>query len=247
MKANSKTQNKTIASANNKGLQKLTESEAKFNSVLSLEKITYDDVKDFNEEEKIQFGEIIQARYHELTGIDKEDFFEKIKAVITEDTRNEVWENNHLSIMWAISTLLQENGRMPTKAEISLKTNLSRQTVYKHLKEYRDNPFNEMFQDQFAFMYPKVLSTVFNHAVNGDMKAAKLYFEFSGVNKIGHHGTGMTNNNTLVQNQNNYIQINGMVLNQETVKNFTPEQLDIIEGILKTVSPLNGRQKTRKE
>lgn len=247
MKANRKTQNKTATSANSKGLQKLTESEEKFNSVLSLEKITYDDVENFSDEEKVQFGEIIQSRYHELTGIDKENFFEKIKAVITEDTRNEVWENNHLSIIWAISTLIQENGRMPTKAEISLKTNLSRQTVYKHLKEYRENPFNEMFQDQFNFMYPKVLSTVFNHAVNGDMKAAKLYLEFSAVNKIGYSGTGMANNNTLVQNQNNYIQINGMVLNQETVKNFSPEQLDIIEGILKTVSPPQRTTETRKE
>ncbi|WP_123863379.1 hypothetical protein [Chryseobacterium rhizosphaerae] len=43
------------------------------------------------------------------------------------------------------------------------------------------------------------------------------------------------NNNTLIQNQNNLIQIGGTVLNQETIKNMSPEQISTIEGILKTI------------
>ena len=46
-----------------------------------------------------------------------------------------------------------------------------------------------------------------------------------------------TPNSTLIQNQNNYIQINGTVLSQEVVKNLNPEQLKAIEGIIKTVLP----------
>ena len=41
-------------------------------------------------------------------------------------------------------------------------------------------------------------------------------------------------NNTFIQNQNNYIQINGTVLSQETIQKLRPKQLIQIEAILKT-------------
>ena len=53
---------------------------------------------------------------------------------------------------------------------------------------------------------------------------------------MGWLNNGQPSNNTLIQNQNNYIQINGMALSQEKVKHLTREQLNAIEGILKTVS-----------
>jgi hypothetical protein len=59
------------------------------------------------------------------------------------------------------------------------------------------------------------------------MRAAKLYFDMVG-------GAGKTSNSTSIQNQNNYIQINGTVLNQETIKKLKPEQLNLIEEILKS-------------
>ena len=48
---------------------------------------------------------------------------------------------------------------------------------------------------------------------------------------------GQNPNNTLIQNQNNYIQINGTVLSQETIKHLNSEQLNSIETILKTALP----------
>jgi hypothetical protein len=61
----------------------------------------------------------------------------------------------------------------------------------------------------------------------GDIGAAKLYF-----NVMGH--LQPTPSNTLIQNQNNFIQINGTVLSQESIKSLNPEQLNSIESILKT-------------
>jgi NADH-quinone oxidoreductase subunit B len=72
------------------------------------------------------------------------------------------------------------------------------------------------------------LAKVFQFAVNGDTGAAKLYFNVMGV-----MNNGQSPNSTLIQNQNNFIQINGTVLSQETIKNLNPEQLNTIEGILK--------------
>ena len=54
---------------------------------------------------------------------------------------------------------------------------------------------------------------------------------------VGSMNNGAAQNNTLIQNQNNYIQINGTVLSQESIKSLNPEQLDTIETILKTALP----------
>jgi hypothetical protein len=121
---------------------------------------------------------------------------------------------------------------MPSKTEIANKIDLSRHTVHKHLKEYANHPEYLEQIEQFRFMISKVLAEVFQFAANGDIGAAKLYF-----NIVGFINNGQTSNNTLIQNQNNYIQINGMVLSQETIKHLNPEQLNTIETILKTALP----------
>ncbi len=42
---------------------------------------------------------------------------------------------------------------------------------------------------------------------------------------------------TQINTQNNFIQINGTVLSQETIKNLNPEQLAQMEAIIKTAIP----------
>lgn len=222
---------------NNKGLQKLTESEIKINSVLALKKITHADIKDLTNEERDRFSEIIQNRFNALRGEEREVFYEKIEAIMIDDTKNQIWESNHLNIMWAISNLIKENNRMPTKAEIASKTELSRQTIHKHLKDYKNSPYHAEYMEQFQIMQFKLMTAILQYGMSGDMKAAKLYLECIGALRHTPPGNNQNNinNNTLIQNQNNYIQINGKVLSQEAVKNLNPQQLDTIEGILKTI------------
>ncbi len=81
---------------------------------------------------------------------------------------------------WAIATLMQEYGRMPSVAVIANKSELSRQSIHKHLKEYATAPLFLEIQEPFRFMTSKVLARVFKFAVNGDMRAAKLYFDVLG-------------------------------------------------------------------
>lgn len=211
-----------------KGLQKLTESKKKLDKILALERITYSDLEALSKPEKEQLMKILTEKLNSLKGYAREIFWNKIEPITDESTKNQLWEYNHNHITWAISTLMQEYGRMPTKTEIAAKTELSRQTVYKHLKEYKDHPQYIDQIEQFRFMTSKVLAKVFYFAVNGDMKAAKLYF-----NILENLNNGQTANNTLIHNQNNYIQINGMVLSQETIKQLKPEQLNSIESVLK--------------
>ena len=147
-----------------------------------------------------------------------------------EDVKNQLWEINHNRITYAIATLIQECGRMPSKNEIAERSELSRQTIYKHINDYATHPQYLQQVEQFRFLSEKVLAKVFYFAVNGDMSAAKLYFNVVGL-------TGQSANNTLIQNQNNFIQINGTVLCQETIKRLNPDQLNTIENILKTALP----------
>lgn len=217
--------------AKQKGLQKFTETETKINKMLFLEQITPSDLEPLSEHEKDRLMVVLTEKFKELKGTERDKFLKKIEPITSETTKNQLWESNHNQITYAISTLMQEYGRMPTKTEIATKTELSRQTIHKHLKEYMSHPQYLQQIEQFRFMTTKVLARVFQFAVNGDIGAAKLYF-----NVIGNLN-GQLSNNTLIQNQNNYIQINGMVLSQETIKRLNPEQLNNIETILKAALP----------
>ena len=80
-------------------------------------------------------------------------------------------------------------------------------------------------------MHAKILANLFKYAVTGNVKAARLFYEVTG-GLDDSRGKG-----THIQNQNNYIQINGTVLSQETIKQLRPEQLNSIEAILKNALP----------
>ena len=217
-----------------KGLQKFTdtETEAKLNKILSLQQITQKDLEPLDEAECTRLTEILTEKFNEQKGSERDVFYKKVEPIISTTTKNQLWESNHNKITWAISVLIQEYGIMPTTTEIAAKTELSRQTVHKHLKEYMNHPQYLGLMEQFRFMTSKVLARVFQFAVNGDIGAAKLYF-----NVMGCMNKEQSSNSTMIQNQNNYIQINGTVLSQETVKQLNPEQLNTIETILKTALP----------
>ena len=137
-------------------------------------------------------------------------------------TKNSVWEHNHVVISNAIAKHMRENGMMPTKSVITEKTGLSRQTVAKHFKEYKTHPEFIAQVEQFKFMSHKILTNVFKFASNGDTKAARLYFEM----------VGTMNKQPVVNEQNNYIQINNTILSQENLKQLSAEQLALIENIV---------------
>jgi hypothetical protein len=103
---------------------------------------------------------------------------------------------------------------------------------------YQDGKKKKVFRDENENVFEWKKITMMQYAQhNGDMKAAKLYLECIGALKMSssENNHSNVNNNTLIQNQNNMIQINGMVLSQEIVKKLGSEQLSTIEGILKTI------------
>ena len=214
---------------NEKSLQKFTNTQKKIDKLLTLEQVTEDDLETFTDKERNCLTKTLTERFNELKGVERDKFYNKIEPIVQVSTKNKIWEYNHHYIIGSISKLLQQFGRMPTKTELADETDLSRQTIHKHLKEYSNHAQYLEHVEQFKIMSSQVLSQVLKLALQGDLKAAKLYFSL-----VDSEQNGLTQNNTLIQNQNNYIQINGTVLSQEKLKHLNPEQLNTIETIIKT-------------
>ncbi len=224
-------------------LTNFTTTKEKIDRVFALEKITPKDVEDFNQLEREYFNEIATKRLEPLKGAQRDNFLNKVESIFSANTKNSVWEYNHLVITNFISKFMREHGIMPPKNCIVEQTGLSRQTVAKHFKEYTSHPEFTAEIEQFKFMANNILATVFKYASRGDMRAARLYLEMVGaINK---------KQNTVVNEQNNYIQINNTILSQENLKQLTAEQLNQIEsfitnnGYVKNARPLEITESIR--
>lgn len=172
--------------------------------------------------------DIIDESFATLKGQERDEFIRYTMPLFDEDTKNQIWEYNHFRIICSISDLMQTYGRMPSKAELADNTGLSRQTIHKHLKNYTHHPLYQMHLEKFGIIAEKVLAKVFYYAVNGDMKAAKLFFDVLGKN------IGAPQNNFI---QNSFVQINQFKLSQEQIKQLSPEKLNEIESIIKDILP----------
>ena len=210
----------TIKKTNENGLQRFTNFKHKSTYLWGLNQVTFADMEILTELQKRKFLEEVNKKQLIAEGEDKDKLLYKFELMFTEETKRQIWDYNHTRITVALTNLIIEKGRMPCKVDIQERTGLSRVTIDKHLKEYQNNPEYIKRAEQFTFLGDKVLAKVFSLAVNGDIKACKLYLECMG--KFG----------TSINTQNNYIQINGLTISQEQIKNLQIEQLKQIQNIL---------------
>jgi hypothetical protein len=209
-----------------KGLQKLTESQQKVANLFKLSIVTYESLEDFSDDERKLLGETLTNKCDKATPEEKERLVNQFEAVLSPVTKHEVWENNHNCITSSISNLMQEKRRMPSVTEIATASKLSRQTVYKHLKEYKTSPVYLEQVQKFEFMTHKILTNLFIYAINGDVAAAKVCLSAFGKLEQGQ------GNNTLIQQQNNFVQINGAIISQDKISRLNQNQLERLEGLL---------------
>jgi predicted transcriptional regulator len=203
----------------------LRDTDDKINRLLAKEKITPTDVMSLNEQEQRLLQNKLSEILQQAHGAERDSFLEKIDPIMSGNTKNDIWERNHMQISNAIANHIREYGVMPTKNDLAQETGISRQTVAKHIKEYKEHPEFAAQMEQFKFMSHKILANVFKHASDGDMKAAKLFFDMVGA-------ANKQPAATVVTAQNNYIQINNTILSQENLKNLTAAQLQQIENIV---------------
>jgi len=206
-------------------IKRFTALKVKVDNLFALQKITPEDIEGFTKPERDYIAANATEKLQQLKGQERDNFISKIELVVPVNTKNQMWEYNHFVISGAISKFMREYGIMPDQSTIAEETGLSRQTVAKHLKEYKTHPAYAAQLEQFKFMAPKIMAKVFKFAVNGDVKAARLYFEMVGaINK--------QQPDMVVNKQNNYIQINNTILSQENLSHLSAEQLNQIESII---------------
>ena len=215
-----------------KSLQKLTKSEMKIEQVYNLKQITYKDLATLTESERNKLHQRVNKELKEFKGTNYDKLLEKIEPITPIEYKNQIWESNHVLIMATISKLIQDFNRMPTQSEIAEKTELSRPTIHKHIQEYHKHPLYKAEVENFRFVASVVLSKMYQFALQGDTSAAKIFLKAVGA-------LNETNPNTTIQNQNNFVQINGMVIKQETLMQLSPEQINTIENILKESSEIS--------
>jgi hypothetical protein len=203
----------------------LTAPAKKIKHLLALDKITLKDIECLNNAERDYLAEAATQTLTRLTGVERDNFLNKIDLIVPESGKNAFWEHNHLRINSAVSNYMCKHGIMPTKTVIAGQTGLSRQTVAKHFAVYKKHPEYTAQMEQFKFMAPNLLANVFKFALNGDIKAARLYFEMIGA-------TNKQPANTVINEQNNYIQINNTILSQENLKQLSAAQLNQLENII---------------
>jgi len=204
---------------------KLDATKQKVDRLFSLNKISPQDLEGLSPLERQYVGETCTSILQNLRGDERDKFLDKIDLLMSPATKSDIWNQNHLAINTALAEHIGQNGFMPPINTIAAETGLSRQTVAKHIKEYKKQPEFAVQMEQFQFMTPAILARIFKFALNGNMRAAKLYFEMVGA--VPNQAS-----NTVVNAQNNNIQINNTILSQENLSRLTSDQLAQIEHII---------------
>ena len=146
------------------------------------------------------------------------------------------WENNHLKIKKAVTSLLSLTGTAPNQMQIARATGLDRKTVKAHLAKGDDSSVFAEHQSIYTLMATQVMDMVLEEAVlEHNIKAAKMYFDI--LEKLKTNGPSAIYNTT-----NNYIQINNTIIKQEVIGLLAPEQLRKIEELLAEWLPLDPHE-----
>ncbi|WP_313100164.1 winged helix-turn-helix transcriptional regulator [Epilithonimonas sp.] len=209
-----------------KTLQKLTDLESKVEALFKLDTITEEHTEALSAEEMDIFRDKMNEKFVNLKGTKRDRFIKQTEEINSPEVKNKLWEYNNVQIMNFIISFVNECGVLPQQSQIADKTGLSRQTIHKHLKELQNNQLYKDLSEQFKFMQQKVLGEVLRQAIKGDMKAAKLYLDVVS----GQRGK------TKINTQNNYLQINGILVDEEKLSKLKPDQLQQLERILQSVS-----------
>lgn len=146
--------------------------------------------------------------------------------------RRQLWTANHGNIMNFIARCLDERGYMPTIMQIAEETKLSRVTVTKHLKYFERDEYLSVHRQKWKLATERVLlklsQYVFSKYTNYSeaTRAAAVYLKFA--DKFLHPVTPKAEEATT----NNFIQINNVYINQNTIQALPEEKRRLIETII---------------
>lgn len=229
-----------------KPLQPLTESEGKksiaeeynepkvLSDLIDLMRKVKADPK-FLEPSDLQFLErcinqvLSKLPLQELTDFAFSDAFNDatFNMVSRDDLRRQVWEANHAEISRCLHNFLVENRRPPTRNELAFETKLSRQTITKHFRQFTETESYKHERKAFRMLSNRVLERVYESALEGNVRASRLYLEMCG--EIGGKNS-----------KNYFIQINNLKVNNELIASLPKEKIIEIENIILSTKQLQN-------
>ena len=181
---------------NENSLQKLTVSE-----LIKCEIIPKTDFDSLPKEERTELIAIMNETFHESKGKKRDEILLQMSEIMKPETKNAHWEYNHETILLKMHKYIMDYGRMPLIRDLEISTDLSRQTITKHLKEYKESDTFKDYKEQYKILHSKVLDVVYKISMTGDIKACKLFLEATGeMIKASTYIDKQQNNHT----ENNY-------------------------------------------
>lgn len=172
-------------------------------------------------EERSSWEDKVSRKLNTLKGEDLDSYWDEIeKQCPGQDMRSQRWEHNHQHITRVISNFIKEYNQVPTKSQIAGLSGISRQTIHKHLVEFRNSQFYQLEDLKLKILNHKVMAKVYREAEMGNIKAARLFFEMNGA--LG------TRNNA----RNYFIQINNLKVDENVIKSLPNETIIQIEQII---------------
>ena len=156
-------------------LQKLTVSE-----LIKCEIIQKTEFDSLAKEHKTELITIMNETFHSSKGKERDKVLKQMSEITSIDTKNSIWEYNHETILFKMHKHIMDYGRMPLIRDLEVSTELSRQTITKHLKAYRESENFKEYKEQYKMLHSKVLDVVYTISMTGDMKACKLFLEATG-------------------------------------------------------------------
>ena len=144
-----------------------------------------------------------------------------------EDTRLNVWGENHAIIHNALIELSKGSALFQSVNSIANKTGFSRKTVYKHLKQLSNVEQQAERKAVTDMNRDIVLGILMQLSIKqGDLKAMKIYLDATKGNEAA------------ATNTTNYIQVNNIKLSVEQFQNLPTSTLDKIGSLIKEVETI---------
>lgn len=220
-------------SQSKQGLQKFTELRTKEDFIAFKENSTEEEFKSYAdyiqplinkslevgspEKDKLDFRFNCLHYWYELRYPEPSDVLPQFKRMR--------WQINKSKIEHAISKHILDYNRIPSNNELESITGLSRQTVYKHIKEGTGSDYYKELDNSYKLLRGRVLSSLYTIGLEDrNVKALKVFLDYTG---------GAATTPTTIKQQNNYLQINNTRIDEVTVNNLPEEARLQIEGIIK--------------
>lgn len=206
-----------------KTLQNLTKTSPAIKQLLKGQTITAEQLAALSKQEQALLANILSEQFNNATSPEeRERLWALIEPNADTKTKSDYFEYNHRRITTELNNYLNENNTLPSKQKLSELTGLSRQTVYNHLKSYKQSPHFRFQQEALELLATNLVSKLYTFACQGNVQAAKLFFELTGTISPPNTTTTTTN----------YIQINNTIFSKESLSQLPAEQLAEVEKLL---------------